>query len=65
MNRIENGIYARNGLTTETHKFSDTLRSMWGKDSKHILTCLYCNKWYKINIWHSDAQKYFANKKWY
>ena len=45
--------------------FFDTLRSMGGKDSNLILTCLYCNKWNEINVWHSDTQKHFANKKWF
>ena len=49
----------------DTQKFSDTLRAMWRKDLKRILTCLYCNKWNKIKIWHSDTQKYVSNKKWY
>ena len=35
------------------------------KNSKRILTCLYCNKWNKINIWHSGTQKHFVNKKWF
>ena len=29
--------------------------TMWGKDSKRILTCLYCNEWNKINVWHSHT----------
>ena len=44
---------------------TDPLWSMGGKDSKCILTCLYCNKWNKINIWDLDTQKHFANKKWF
>ena len=49
MNRIKNGIYTTNGLSTG-HTKVFTLQSMWGKDLKRILTCLYCNKWYKINM---------------
>ena len=35
---------------------------MWGKNSKRILTCLYCNKWNTINVWHTGTQKHFSNK---
>ena len=64
MNRIENGIYTTNGLSTETHKSFPIHYDLWGgKDSKRILTCLYCNEWNKFNIWHSHTQKHFANKK--
>ena len=38
---------------------------MGGKDLKRILIGLYCNRWNKINVWHSDTQKHFANKKWF
>ena len=49
----------------DTQKFSDALRPIKGIFLKRILTCLYCYKWNKINIWHSDTQKHFANKKWF
>ena len=64
MNRIENGIYRIHRSSTETH--NPIHYGLWGgKDLKRILTCLYCNKWNKINIWDSDTQKHFANKKWF
>ena len=35
------------------------LRPMERKDLKSILTCLYCNKYNEINMWHSDTQNRF------
>ena len=49
----------------DTLKFSDTFRNMGRKYLKRILTYLYCNKWNKINIYHSDTQKHVSYKKWY
>ena len=58
MNRIENGIYTTNGLSTETHKrFSDTLQAIGGKCLKRILKYLYWTKYNEIKICHSDIQK--------
>ena len=45
--------------------FSDKLQLMRGNVLKRILTCLYCNKWNNINVWHSNTQKYVSYKKCY
>ena len=58
-------MYGAKDLSTETHKSFPIHYGMGKKDLNRILTCLQCNKWNKINIWHTDTQKYFANKKQY
>ena len=64
MDRFGNGIYGIHRSSTETHKSFLVHYDLRGENIlKSILTCLYCNKWNKINIWHSDTQKHFANKK--
>ena len=42
--------------------FSDTLQPMRGKCLKDILKFLYCTKYSKINICHSDVSKHFSYK---
>ena len=59
MNCIENGIHTTNGLSTEKHKSFLIHFGWWGGvdlKEKCILTCLYCNKWNKINMEHSDTE---------
>ena len=53
------------GLMVRLHrhtKFFDALQSMERKHSKCILTCLNCNKPYKINVCHSDIHKHVSYK---
>ena len=66
MNRIENGTYTTNGLSTATNKFWDTLRPMGeGKYLKRILTYLDCTKNNEIDTDHSHIQKHNFCKKCY
>ena len=49
-------------MNRDTQNFFDALRSMGGKSFRAYFNMFI---WNKINIWHSDTQKHFANKKWY
>ena len=66
MDLIENGIYESNDSSTKTHKSLPIHYSPMGRKLlKRILTCLYCNKCYKINLCHLDIPKHVSYKKWY
>ena len=55
MNRIENGIYTTNGLSTETHKNFPIYNGLGEKCLKLILTFLHCTKYEEINIGYSHT----------
>ena len=58
MNRIENGTYAINDLSSETHKSFPIHYGLWEEKSlKHILAYLDYTKYNEINISHSLTQK--------
>ena len=64
MDRIENGIYTTNGLSTETHKSFPIHSGLWDETFfKRILGYLYCTKYNEINIGHSYIQKHVSYKK--
>ena len=64
MDHIENSIYRDSRfIYRATQKFSDPLLPMREKYLKHILKFLYCNKYNKINIYHSDKQRNVSYKK--
>ena len=64
MFRMENGPYRSNGPCTENPKNSDALWSMRKKRFKKcILACLYCTKYNKIIINHSNVEMYICYKK--
>ena len=66
MNRIENGIYTTNGLSTETHKsFPIHYGLLGGGCLKSILTNLDCTKYYEIDVGHLHIQKHVSYKKKY
>ena len=51
MNRIENGMYMTNGLSTERHKSFPIHYGLWGgKRLKNILTYLDCTKYNEIDM---------------
>ena len=60
LNRIENGMYTPNGLSTETHKSFPILYGLRGGDFfRDILMYLNCTKYNAIFIYNSYTQKHF------
>ena len=54
MESKENGMHIMNGTSTQTHKFSDTLRVIRGKFF-HLSVNLYYAKYNKTNICRSGV----------
>ena len=63
MNRIENGTYTTNGLSTETHK-SFLITAYRGKMFKSYIY-LYSTKYTEINICYLDVKNHIFYNKWY
>ena len=59
MDCIENGMHRIYSSSTGTHKSFLLHYVLWGGGDflKRILTCLYCIKYNKTDIRHSDKQK--------
>ena len=62
MNRIENGMYTTIGWSTHTYKFFRYITACGKKCLKRLSKYLFCTKYNKINICHSDIAKHVFYK---